>query len=181
MPIYDNVKTLNYYPNPELRIRKIHENLGIRSILDAGAGHGGVFDNGYWTSREMDRREACDIYWMRPMPANWSTRVGVDICELSKHYGEKSFDMVQCTEVLEHIKESRKAIEEICRVARKFVFITSADEGHHRGPEQDAIEKFNKHQAYVVQPSISDLKDLGFEVYVEELEKRQIVAWRIFN
>jgi hypothetical protein len=64
-------------------------------------------------------------------------------------------------------------------VARKMVFITSADEEHHRGEEQERIEKINPHQAYVKQPSVEDLRALGFEVRLEHLERRQIVAWLI--
>ena len=64
-------------------------------------------------------------------------------------------------------------------MAKKAVFISSADEMHHVGPEQAAIEKINKHQAYVAQPKISDLKELGFDVYVTSDSMRQIVAWLI--
>ena len=181
MPVYDHVPTIEYYPNPELTIRAIHERMNIRSILDVGAGHGGVFYFGFWDAKEMELREACDIYWMRPMNARWAARVGVDVQELSKHYGDKSFDFVQCTEVLEHVPDPRKALQELCKVARKLVFITSADEMHHRGEEQASIEKFNKHQAYIKQPSIEELLDLGFEVRVEHIERRQIIAWKVLT
>jgi len=181
MPVYENVETLQYYPHPEQVIR---EALGttdrFTSILDVGAGHGGVFDIARWDqSPQVTRKEACDLFWIRPMPNGWTTKIGVDACKLDEHYGEGEFDFVQCCEVLEHIPNSRLALEQLVRVAKKAVFITSADEVHHQGPEQEAIEKFNKHQAYVGQPKISDLIDLGFKVYVDADAKRQIIAWRI--
>ena len=178
MPVYENVPTVEYYYNPEPRIRSLLEPLNIRSILDVGAGHGGVFDFGYWTERDMEAREACDIFWMRDMGEKWKTRIGVDACQLTSHYPEKSFDFVQCCEVLEHIEDNRKALEEMCKVARKAVFITSADESQHRGPEQAAIEKFNTAQKYIGQPKIADLIELGFDTRVEHLERKQIIAWK---
>lgn len=177
MPAYPKVKTIEYYPNPELVIRKLHEGLEIKSILDAGAGHGGVFDFAYWSERPMERRAACDLFWLRDMPG-WETKTGVDVTELSKHYPPKSVDYVQCMEVLEHVPRNAVALESLCDVATKLVVITSADETHHWGPEQERIEGINPHQKYLKQPSIKDLEDLGFEVRVEHLERRQIIAWK---
>ena len=77
------------------------------------------------------------------------------------------------------MQNSRLALEQLVKVAKKIVFITSADEIHHLGPEQEAIEKINKYQTYSKQPSIEDLLDLGFEVRIEEKQKRQIIAWKI--
>ena len=179
MPIYHNAKAIHYYPNPEVFWRKIHAPLGVESILDVGAGHGGVLDYGYWTSLANVKKVACDIEWIRPMDPSWKIDLKVDARELSKFYGENSFDVVQCFETLEHIKESDQVIEELVKVAKKAVFITSCDEGHHQGPEQDALEKLNPYQAYVGQPSIETLERLGFTVGVEHFEKRQIVAWKI--
>lgn len=179
MPTYPNEKTCNYYPNPEQFWRGIHEPLGITSILDVGAGHGGVLDYGYWTERKDVVKEACDIYWIRPMDSSWGTRVGVDVTELSKHYPPKSFDLVQCFETLEHVEDSDKALEELCKVAKKLVIVSSADESHHWGSEQERIEKFNKNQAYIQQPSVATMKKLGFEVRVEHLEIKQLVAWKL--
>lgn len=181
MPVYEDVNTFEYYYNPEEKMRKIYGDLDIKSILDVGAGHGGVFDFGYWTNKQMERREACDLNWIRDMGIGWETKIGVNVENLTDFYPEKSFDIVQCIETLEHVPNTRKALEELCKVAKKFVFITSADESHHWGPEQEAIEKINPYQKYILQPSIDDLKELGFEVYVEHLERKQIVAWKIMS
>lgn len=180
MPQYLDVPTIAYYPNPEACVRKIFSSLYLTSILDVGAGHGGVFDLDRWeNSTDIQRKEACDLFWIRAMPDGWVTRLEVDARELDKHYQPGSFDFVQCCEVLEHIPNNRKALEQLVKVAKVAVFITSADEMHHQGEEQEAIEKFNKHQAYVEQPKIKDLLDLGFEVRVEERDRRQIIAWLI--
>lgn len=179
MPQYFDVDPTAYYPNPERYARALHEPLDCRSILDCGAGHGGVFDCAHWTDRPgMTQRVATDLFWIRDMPDGWKKLTNVDVTDLWM-FADGQFDYVQCLEVLEHVPDSRKALEELVRVARKMVFITSADEMHHRGEEQERIEKINPHQAYIKQPSIADLRELGFEVRVEELERRQIVAWLI--
>lgn len=180
MPIYTDVQPFDYYPHPEMKMREIFKGIEFRSILDVGAGHGGVFDIARWNDDPtVVRREACDIHWIRPMPAFWTTKIGVDVQELDKHYGKDEFDYVQCCEVLEHVPDNRKALEQLVRVAKKAVFISSADEMHHIGPEQEAIEKINVHQKYVAQPKISDLRELGFTTYVTSDAMRQIVAWLI--
>lgn len=180
MPIYENVETLEFYPNPELSKRKLFGDIKFESILDVGAGHGGVFDLDFWEKNpNVTRKEACDIFWIRDLPPGWATKLNVDVLELNKHYKKNEFDYVQCCEVLEHVENSEKALKNLVKVAKKAVFITSADEMHHIGPEQEAIEKINVNQKYVKQPSIDILKKLGFEVRVEHFEKRQIVAWLI--
>lgn len=179
MPVYNDVPTMAYYPNPEKKMEDIFKGMEFCSVLDVGAGHGGVFNIDYWNKPHVVRREACDIHWIREMPDVWAIKLGVDVQKLDKHYLTNEFDFVQCCEVLEHVPDTRKALEQLVRVARKAVFITSADEMDHVGPEQAAIEKINKHQAYIKQPSVEDMLDLGFQVRVEELERRQLVAWLI--
>lgn len=181
MPIYDNVPTIRMYPDPELNKRTIFEGIRFDSILDVGAGHGGVFDLDYWEKNNCTRKEACDIFWIRPMPSGWVTKTGVNVMELDKHYHENEFDYVQCVETLEHVENPRKALEQLKRVAKKAVFISSADEMHHIGEEQIAIEAINPNQAYKGQPSVEDMVELGYTVMVEEKERRQLFAWLIKN
>jgi len=181
MPTYPELPTAKLAPFPEGFWRGLHEKVEIGSILDVGAGHGGVHDYGYWDRRPgMSAREACDLAWIRPMGPAWRTRVGVDVQRLTAFYPPKSFDLVQCFEVLEHVPDSRRALKELCRVARKMVLISSADEMHHQGPEQEAIEKINPAQAYIGQPKVSDLQAFGFDVWVDEESRRQLLACRRF-
>ena len=179
MPTYPELQEVQYYPHPEQFFRKVHAGMEIRSILDVGAGHGGVFDCGYWTNHPgVHTRVACDIFKVRDIPFNWQVRNGVDALELTSHFERRSFDLVQCTEVLEHIADSRRALEQLCAVAKKLVFITSADETHHEGEPQARIQAINPAQAYVKQPAVADLLDLGFTVYKDNERGRQIIAWK---
>jgi len=96
MPIYDNVQIMSYYPNPEINARKLFEGIEFNSILDVGAGHGGVFDLDFWQKNNSERREACDIHWIRDLPKEWNFKLGVDVTKLSDHYKENEFDFWQC-------------------------------------------------------------------------------------
>lgn len=181
MPIYENIPTVDM-SFPEGFIRSLHADLNIESILDVGAGHGGVFDMAYWTdgprSDRVIERAACDIHWIRPMPPSWATATNVDVHELTDHYLPRHFDLVQCMEVLEHVSNPRLALEQLIAVANKVVIFTSCDEWHHQGDEQEAIEKINPHQAYIKQPSLEDLQELGFTVRVDAGTRRQLIGWK---
>lgn len=180
MPTYPDLPVAEYYPAPERFFWNIHRKLDIHSILDVGAGHGGVFDCFYWTHRdEMVKREACDIFKVRNLPPGWTVKNGVDVTRPLEHYEPASFDLVQCTEVLEHVHDTRKALENLVAVARKLVFVTSADETHHEGEPQARIQAINPAQAYIRQPSVADLRELGFQVYVDNERGRQLIAWLI--
>lgn len=180
MPVYENVQTMSYYPNPESQARKLFEGLKFESILDVGTGHGGVFDLDFWErNSNVTRKQACDIKWIRPLPEGWNVKLGVDVTKLDQFFDENEFDFVQCIETLEHVPNSKLALQQLVRVAKKAVFITSADEVHHQGPEQEAIEKINQFQAYVEQPKVQDMIDLGFQVRVDDIDKRQLIAWLI--
>ena len=74
---------------------------------------------------------------------------------------------------------AEKALEEMCKVARKLVVITSADEEHHRGTAQEDSEKWNKHLKFKRQPNVSGMKELGFRIAVDNYNQRQIIAWKI--
>jgi SAM-dependent methyltransferase len=129
-----------------------------------------------------------DIYSVREMDPAWEIRLGVDVQRLSDFFEPRSFDVVQCMEVLEHVPTPRAALEQLSTVARKLVVITSADElqyaydeqgNFHEDSEQARIERENPYQKYLGQPRVSDLRELGFDVRVECTGRRQLIAWRV--
>lgn len=177
--IFDKLPRIDLGTAPEQFWRSIHGHMPIDSILDVGSGHSGVHDCGYWTDRQMTRKASCDIFSCRPSPPCWEIHEGVDACKLVDHFGPKSFDLVQCMECLEHIVDSRTALEQLCAVAKKLAMISSCDEYWHAGPGQEYYESINKYQKYVGQPLVSDLLELGFEVAVDNHSLRQLLAWKV--
>jgi SAM-dependent methyltransferase len=162
----------------------------IRSILDVGSGHGGVYDYDFWTCAPLRKRGTCDIHAVREMSSKWKTKAGVDVQRLTDFYKPDSFDLVQCMETLEHVPDSRAALEQLCAVARRMVLITSDDELHHgydeqgrfhEESEQARYQRENPYQRYIRQPSVGDLRELGFEVSVEAEGRRQLIAWRVMQ
>lgn len=178
MPIYENIPTVDM-TFPEQVIYNIWAHLPIQSVLDVGAGHGGPLANDIILQNpNILHRMACDIHWIRDLDPRWQSKVGVDVHELDKHFAPRSWDLVGCYECLEHVTDPRLALEQLIKVANQCVIFTSADEEHHQGPEQEAIEKVNPHQAYIKQPSLSDLYDLGFTVFVDAGTRRQLIGYK---
>jgi SAM-dependent methyltransferase len=188
---YPHLATISMHPSPEATVRGMIDVLvgldQIDSILDVGSGHGGVFDYGFWTQAPISHRGTCDIHAVREMSEVWDTRDGVDVQHLTDFYRPDSFDLVQCMEVLEHVPDSRTALEQLCAVARRLVIITSDDELVHgynaHGDFDDSsvqaqMERINPHQRYVAQPRVSDLHELGFSVFVERMGRRRLVAFK---
>jgi hypothetical protein len=59
---------------------------------------------------------------------------GVDIVvdkdeDLIKRFGKKSFDLVVCTEVLEHAEDWRKIVSEVKQIASKYILVTTRSVG----------------------------------------------------
>jgi len=180
---YPELQECEFYPDKEGFILGLLKGIEIKSILDVGAGHGGVFAYGYWDGRtDMEKREACDLFFCRPMSPRWTSKVGVDARKLTDFYPAKSFDLVQCMETLEHMHNPIKAVEQMLFVARKAVVITSACIAHHIGPAQEESEKWNPHLKYIAQPKVKGLLDLGMEVRVaNQTEQSQLIAWKILT
>lgn len=96
------------------------------SILDAGCGEG--FGTGFIAERMPTARiEGIDVsagaiaYAEQHFGERVSYRVG-SVYELP--YEDDSFDLVLCSEVLEHLDRPEDAVREITRVARRHVLLT---------------------------------------------------------
>jgi len=96
------------------------------SVLDVGAGSGMI------TRRIKELRpnlhiSACDfsrpaVEWLKKkIPLN-----EVFWCDITKGIEKpnKSYDIVVCTEVLEHLESPQKAVEELIRLARKKIIVS---------------------------------------------------------
>jgi SAM-dependent methyltransferase len=97
------------------------------SILDVGCGTG--VQASYWKTKGFDRVEGCDIgihfaseYMSRGIPFK---TVDLNSEDLVLPYSDNEFDIVTCSHVLEHIKYPKIVVEELVRVSKDLVILTS--------------------------------------------------------
>ncbi len=103
--------------------------LPIQSILDVGAGEG-------FTLARLEREKIgtrCE--GVEPLKTarelakkiNPSAKL-IDGSAYSLPYKDNSFDLVLCSEVLEHLEDPQKALKELFRVSQKYVLISVPNE-----------------------------------------------------
>lgn len=103
--------------------------LKIESVLDVGCGEGFILnklkEEGIGKNHEgIDySKEAVEIG--RNIHPNLSLKQG-SIYDTG--FKDNSFDLVVCTEVLEHLEESQKALKEVLRISKKYVLLSVPNE-----------------------------------------------------
>jgi hypothetical protein len=135
-----------------------------KSVLDVGVGHSGVFDFWFWESRSLQLKACVDIfYFRRDIPNSW-LKVKADGCALP--FRDNSFDVVMSTETLEHVPPERQGqfLDELYRVARRLVFVTTTDITAHLGIEQEQIERLNPFQKFQAFPQLDLFVGKGFHI-----------------
>jgi len=103
--------------------------LKAESILDAGCGEGFTMDklskNGIGQKIEgVEYSKEAILLGKKLFP--YLTFKEGSVYELP--YQDNSFDLVVCTEVLEHLEEPSKVLKEILRVSKKYVLISVPNE-----------------------------------------------------
>lgn len=110
------------------RLRGVVEPLGAASLLDAGCGEGETLAR--LGPSLPPRTVAVDL---SPEAAEFAARrlPRVEVRQasvLNLPFGDASFDLVLCLEVLEHIDDPDAALAELSRVAQEHVVISVPDE-----------------------------------------------------
>jgi ubiquinone/menaquinone biosynthesis C-methylase UbiE len=154
---------------PTLRIMKELARLRVDSMLDVGGAEGyksfiasNLFGIKVHTSdlSEEACKRAREIFGVEATP--------LDIHEIP--FADGQFDVLICSETLEHVTEPKQAIDELLRVAKKAVIITVPVED----PEhlEEDYSKNNHVNAFDVD-SFDYLKERGFTVMSKKyLDKR---------
>jgi 2-polyprenyl-3-methyl-5-hydroxy-6-metoxy-1,4-benzoquinol methylase len=105
------------------------KSLETESILDAGCGEGFTMDklikSGIKAKLEGIEYSKESISFARKLFPNLIIKQA-SIYDLP--YKDNSFDLVVCTEVLEHLREPEKAVKEMLRVSRKYLIISVPNE-----------------------------------------------------
>jgi len=166
--------------NPESYMREAIEGLEIKSVLDVGTGHSGIFDYWWWQSKNLELKVCLDIKLIREDIVGWQKIIADARC---LPFRDNSFDHVQSTEMLEHIpsKDHRRVLRELKRVSRKTVFVTSSGRMAHRGEPQKRAEEINPFQKYLGIVDRRLLEEEGFKIlYHREGEKVKAFLKRFF-
>jgi ubiquinone/menaquinone biosynthesis C-methylase UbiE len=106
-----------------------------RLVLDAGCGEGFVThylaqQNPDLAITGLDQREDAVAYAQEHFGDYARFRTG-NIYKLP--FSDKSFDAVLCSEVLEHLEDTDRAVRELKRVARRYVLVTVPREPYFKG------------------------------------------------
>lgn len=140
------------------------------SILDVGGGPGTVGKDNWGT----DNIHVLDLWIPETMPKNFRRGNGLDIERL---YGAKSFDLVLCSEVIEHLSKADGSLlmHAVEAVARKLVVFTTPN-GFK--PQVMSGEKWNEnpYQVHLCGYSMKEFSVMGYETLLNGEE--QIIAWK---
>lgn len=108
---------------------KIVENLKVDTVLDVGCGEGFTLnklkENKIGKAYEGIDYSEDAITIGRKLYPNLNLNKG-DIYKLS--YKDNSFDLVICSEVLEHLEEPEKGLKELIRVSKKYILLSVPNE-----------------------------------------------------
>jgi hypothetical protein len=158
----------------------------IKRILDIG-GANGVMAMGYWYGRGA-AVHVLDLWEpATPLP-NFTRGNALDAIRI---YGQKAFDVVQMTEVLEHMKKDvgYYMLDVILpALARKMVLVTTPC--GYSVQEQEVGG--NPHQRHISGWSPAELADRGYQVLIngpertgrwreveQQHDRPQLIGWRI--
>ena len=144
-------------------------------VLDVGTGKAGVFCADY-LNNNFSYPHMCTDAFECTAPQGWSAKV-MEADGLLATFGEGAFDYVQMIETAEHLHEheQRSIVEQLIKVSRRYVVVTSMGIFHHLGPANEALCKVNPFMAYKGQPNPEMLEGLGMNVVV--VRGYQIIGW----
>lgn len=159
--------------------------LEVKGVVDVGGGNG-VMALGWWKARGAGIKilDIFDGYQHQP-PAGSVFKCG-DAVDIVKHFGAKSADVVQATELLEHMpkEKGQRLLPLLETVAKSFVLITTPC-GFSYQPEE---VQGNPHQVHICGWDPEELLEHGYQVLINGPErasdpkkphdKPQIVAWK---
>ena len=126
--VYDKYSTQNPIARALMRgftdaVTDLYQETGASSVLEVGCGEGLLADHLIKRARPA-RFEACDVA-LRPAP-------GIDpqiaLREASIYdlpFPDRSFDLVICCEVLEHLQDPAAGLAELARVSARHVLLST--------------------------------------------------------
>ena len=118
-----------FFNNFESNLISLIAPLNPKKILDAGCGEGFTLERLYELKigKDLEGIDASKvaIETGKKLYPHLNIKIG-DIYNLP--YKDNSFDLVVCTEVLEHLEDPKRALREIIRVSKKYLLLTVPNE-----------------------------------------------------
>lgn len=156
------------------RLLESLEHLEFESLLDVGGAEGykaflvrKIFDIPV-ESTDLSE-EACnrakEIFGLESKPSNIHSML----------YKDDQFDVVTCSETLEHVTDWKLATSELLRVARKAVVITVPQDSEKLIAHNKATKETHSHIHHFDSDSFNYLKSEGFTVIVKKLSSSLLV------
>lgn len=115
--------------NFEKTLAKEVKKIKVSSILDAGCGEGFTLE--YLRNEKIGKTYEGIDFLKRAIEIGKKIHPKIKLKEASIYklpYKKDSFDIVLCTEVLEHLEDPQKAVEEMFRVSKKYVLVSVPNE-----------------------------------------------------
>lgn len=171
-----------YYEHPGTLVPKIAYRYfdKYESLLDVGGGEG-LLGVGVW---KISRVACLDIFPPKTKPSNFTLGNALDAVSI---YGSKSFDVVLCCEVIEHLPKDKgpELLQVLEQVARKIVIVTTPrgflDQDPSKHPEAPWAD--NPHQKHLCGYLQDEFMDLGYNVLlnngIESEDGSAIIAWKL--
>jgi SAM-dependent methyltransferase len=106
-------------------VTPLYRRAGAKSVLEVGCGEGKLADHLVRSAPRPERFVATDLSLERQAP---DIDPIIEFSEASVYdlpFEDRSFDLVLCCEVMEHLERPREALAEVARVARNFVLIST--------------------------------------------------------
>lgn len=105
------------------------QDLKIETVLDVGCGEG--FTLNKLKEKKIGKIHEGIDYSKEAIALGKKTYSNLhifegDICDLK--YKDNSFDLVICSEVLEHLEDPQKALKELVRVSKKYILLSVPNE-----------------------------------------------------
>jgi len=135
--LYDKYRTRNPLARVLMRrflrtVAELTRGTAAQSVLEVGCGEGHLTQYLFQQLAPM-HFAACDLSLERVEP---SISRSIELCEASVYtlpYAARSFDLVVCCEVLEHLEFPERAVQEIARVSRQWALFSTPNEPFFRG------------------------------------------------
>ncbi len=154
----------------QIMIRKILSGINASSLIDVGCGIGVNIKY----IRKYDKRLqitgcdlSCKILSLAQGYVGQDDSINYEVLDLGENFLNKKYDIVLCSQVLEHIKEDEKAMKNLAKMCSKYLILTvpsgkynstSKLVGHYRHYSEKRIKDLLQKNGF----RIKNLRNWGF-------------------